>query len=260
MKPFKFLFPLIAIASIFTACGDDENEPPQTTIVVPDGAPSLNMMNENNGKSIVANTDVYLDQNNNFISPNDYLIYCTKNFGMFNPPFSLEQIFSQVTVFPNNVYHLYPKTNIYVSTNGRRAIAVGTKYINVYIDSWIKKGKEIVGAKVHFKECTIESQIKNSDIVRLSFATPGKELTSSLYASEADSEFEILSITSDDSDNLLVELNLNKDILQIKTIGPVTATIQLRKRVSNVYAIHTIHVKPETPGVDDIVIITPPSE
>lgn len=180
-----FYITLLAVLSFsFMSCSDDDDvEDPKGTI-------TLNMHNEDNGKTSLGNSDVYIDKANNFFGR-----YCPmtsfgkKNgLGDISEPM-LQGLTSKIAVVPGNAFQIFHEGNIMEFSSGKQALKVSADYYNAYVVSQIKKGDEVIGATVKFALMDVFADglpEYNSSIGELRFS--GDEITVTLPSS--DFEFE----------------------------------------------------------------------
>lgn len=137
-----FLFSLL----LLSGCGEDPLANPPDMV-------SINLMNEDNGKTLMGQTDIYMTRNNNLASSDYYL--CD-----FGPALDLGHIEEQepsfntltdeVAVKPDEGYIAFLRTDARRFPSGKVAIAIGSSYYRILVDNWIKERKQIVGAVLNF--------------------------------------------------------------------------------------------------------------
>jgi len=247
IKSTKYLLSLFifALMPVITSCGDDNDEPQPDAdaITIPEDAVYLNMMNESNGKSLLGNTDVYLSDSKNFVSPAESFISNPDKDRFLDTFHSVDQIFSQMAVTPDNIYQIFPRENIHRFPSGTNALKSASPYINAYIESWIKKGGKIIGAKVAFIE-SIEFEKIETPSERTIYSSPIPNETA-INNINYDSSHE-LDISAPADKNISIQ-QISRDYIRITTTGPVTADITVYIRHWNkTYSIQTIHITPGT--------------
>ena len=140
-----FLLSLFATVG-FTGCSDDND------IKFPEGTSSLRMMNEDNGQTLLGNSDVYLTRNGNFRS-NQFPIFDmgkTRGISGIDMP-NFENMAPEVAAQPGHGYVLCVADDVMTFPSGRKAIAQNVEVYRFYMDSWIEdKDKNIIGANVQF--------------------------------------------------------------------------------------------------------------
>ena len=131
----------------FTGCSDDDNAD-----LFPEGTSSLRMMNEDNGKTLLGNSDVYITNGGNFKS-NEYPLFDMgekrgiADIGMPN----FANMAPEVAVYPRHGYVICNNGDVRTFPSGEQAIRQDANVYRVYVDSWIKdKDGNNTGANVHF--------------------------------------------------------------------------------------------------------------
>lgn len=128
-----------------TSCNDDDDlKDPDTTI-------TLNMMNEKNGKTIIGESDVYINNSNNFKTSSCYLTDVGETSGIgFNIQPQLNNLTQEAAVIPGHLYQIFHRNVMRNFPSGNRAILIGTGYYKVYVVSPINNGNENTGATVKY--------------------------------------------------------------------------------------------------------------
>lgn len=142
-----FLFStVLAFATSFIACSSDDDTPND-----PVGTVTLNMLNEGNGQTVLGNSDVYIDNGNNFYSPSCLL----SSFGKKNGLGSVSDILliggtNTAAVEPGNAYQVFYSGVVKEFPSGKLALSIGSNYYNIYVVSQMKQENTVIGAKVKF--------------------------------------------------------------------------------------------------------------
>ncbi len=144
----KLLFPILFIfAALVTGCSDDEPNEPTNFI-------TINMMDSNNGRTILGESDVYINSADNFVSPRNCFIADLGRNGSLSSTPDPNQMSREVAVTPGHYYQILPADQI-SEVAGKRAFRVGSQYYNARVESWITdKDNDIIGARVSYLECT----------------------------------------------------------------------------------------------------------
>ena len=141
----------------------------------PEGTSMLRMMNEDNGKTTLGNSDVYLTSSGNFRSGTFPIMDCGATVGIGDimlPDFI--NMAHEVAAVQGHGYVVCNSDNVYTFPSRKKAIAENALMYRVYADSWITDDKgKTVGANVYFllgtpPECG-EMPRMNSAIARLSW-------------------------------------------------------------------------------------------
>lgn len=148
MKSSKLLLlgTVLALTMSFTTCSDEDEIPND-----PVGTITLNMQNESNGQTLLGNSDVYIDDANNFYSPSCLLSSLGKKNGLGSVSgMLLMGGTNTAAVEPGNAYQVFNGSTIKEFPSGKLALSIGSSYYNVYVVSQIKQGDAIIGANVKF--------------------------------------------------------------------------------------------------------------
>lgn len=139
------LFIFIALNFCFISCSDDDDYGD------PVGTVTLNMMNEDNGKTTLADTDIYIDNANNFYTRYNSLASLGKRNGLGDVGLpQLRVLANKAAVEPGNVYQFFRNEDLLEFPSGNTAIAVGATYGNMYVMSNLYREDEIIGANVKY--------------------------------------------------------------------------------------------------------------
>ncbi len=240
------IFALAFIPFLTTSCSDDNDNDLQESqpIRIPENASYLNMMNESHGKSLLGNTDVYLSDDRNFVSPTEAYIGVTSSDDLNCRP-DPAQLFTQMAVTPGKVYQIFPRENIHRFPSGINAVKNKSIYLCACIESWIKNRGANVAFLEKYANEPVPVQIR-SEIYRESQSEPGEISSFDInYPSNSTMDYEIMSITTNDN----ISIKQYSNILEIQTVGPVTADILIyvcfRGQTYDYYYIaQTIHITP----------------
>lgn len=125
------------------ACGKEDNSDPAGTI-------SLNMMDEANGKTLLGNSDVYIDDSYNFYGPSCSISGLGKKNGLKNASPALDGTAPRVAVEQGKAYQIFLSAAIRKFPSGESALNITGDYYNVYAVSQIKQNDVVTGANVKF--------------------------------------------------------------------------------------------------------------
>lgn len=136
----------------FSSCNDDHTiEDPADTI-------TINMLNENNGKTFLGRSNVYINEANNFYSTSNFIADAGNGQGVgAKVPLSLTSLTQEVAVTPGHVYQIFDKNILMDFPSGNRAIQVGASYYQAYVVSTINDKDIITGATVKYTSIVAES-------------------------------------------------------------------------------------------------------
>ena len=146
MKSIFLMAVLTAISLPFTSC-DDDDEPGD-----PQGSTTLNMLNEDNGKTALGNSDVYIDRAYNFYGYSCQIGSVGRKAGLGSIPSSVELsgLNTKVAVEPGCGYQMFRNAAIRQFPSGKNALNITADYYNVYVVSQIKKEEDVTGSVVKF--------------------------------------------------------------------------------------------------------------
>lgn len=119
---------------------------------------TLNMANEDNGKTLLGNTDIYINKANNF-KTDTFLIAPlgkTKGIGSVIYPQAMEGMVHETEVIPNHLYQVFDEDDVMSFPSGEWAVAVDAVYYQMYVESSITEGDKTIGAKVQYIPVTPE--------------------------------------------------------------------------------------------------------
>lgn len=142
-----FLFStVLAFVTSFVACSRDDHTPND-----PVGTVTLNMLNEDNGRTVLGNSDMYIDNANNFYSRSGLLSSLGKKNGLG----SISDILliggtNTVAVEPGKAYQVFNNGAVKQFPSGKLALSIGSNYYNVYVVSQMKQENTVIGANVKF--------------------------------------------------------------------------------------------------------------
>lgn len=134
------------------SCVDDKD------LLNPDDMVTLNVMDEDHGRTPIGLTDLYMTADHNLVSPHDYYI-C--DFGQVldlghieeQKP-SLTTVTNVAAVTPNEGYLVFLRDETLRFPSGLLALSAQTVYYRLWVDDWIKDGKQITGARMNFAQYT----------------------------------------------------------------------------------------------------------
>ncbi len=148
-KKFSFICALFVLSLMFIGCSNDDDnvDEPKETV-------ALNMMNEDNGKTTLANTGTYIDNSNNFNSGNYWYIVNagTSSLGTNDLP-DLQNATHEAAVQPGHLYYLYNSYNLVHFPSGKIVTSINASYYKIKVDSPIMENNINKGAVVKYVSC-----------------------------------------------------------------------------------------------------------
>lgn len=131
-----------------TSCSSDDD----MYYDMPDTVIALNMMNESNGDTKLGDSNVYINNADNFTSSSSSAVIASlgRN-GSYTAAPMLTQLAKEVAVAPGEFYQVFKDSDIKIFASGKRALSVNASYYNMYVSDWIsdESGKH-TGAKVSY--------------------------------------------------------------------------------------------------------------
>lgn len=145
---------------------------------------TLNVANEDNGKTLLGNSDVYINKANNF-KTDTFLIAPlgkTKGVGSVIYPQAMEGMVHETEVIPNHLYQVFDEDDVMGFPSGEWAVAVDAVYYQMYVESLITEGDKTTGAVVQFVPVTPESNgLPYYDYPTGSLTSAGEGMSNYLY-------------------------------------------------------------------------------
>lgn len=144
LKTAMGLFVLLFAFSI-SGCSKDDK------IFEPEGVITLNMLNEENGKTILANTGIFINNANNFKSMLSLIseVGPVSNLGDKISP-RMSNLSKEVAVIPGNAYQIFDPNSLVDFPSGSRAILKNAGYYQVHVKSLIQENNMQKGAVVRY--------------------------------------------------------------------------------------------------------------
>lgn len=128
----------------FVSCDDDEIKDPDDTV-------TLNMLNEENGKTLLGTSDVYINKSNNFKTSSCYIADVGEMSGLgVNVQPQINNLAQEVAVVPGHLYQIYDEKVVRDFPSGTRAILIETGYYKAYVVAPITYESITAGASVKY--------------------------------------------------------------------------------------------------------------
>lgn len=225
----------------FAGCGDDE-----AIDIFPEGTASLRMMNEDNGKTLLGNSDVYITNAGNFTS-DQYPLFDVgekRGIGDIDMP-GFANMAPEVAVQPRHGYVICEANDVRTFPSGKKAIREDASVYRVFVDSWIEdKEGNATGANVYFllgKPDTDEGiPLWHSEIGWQYDITKGNPLELTLPSD--DIEVEILS-EQENYNYLAYSMRGRTLVFRIEKDTGMDAVYQVRIRCQNIYTEVSLSLK-----------------
>lgn len=138
---------IILILFTFIASCNNDNDMPND----PNDAVTLNMLDEENGKTRLGVSDVYIDKANNFHTYSSFIADGGSAYGIgVNITPKLDNLVYEVAVTVGHVYQVFDYRTVYIFPSGVRAIMLGEAYYKFYVVSPITKDNKSVGSVIKY--------------------------------------------------------------------------------------------------------------
>lgn len=144
MKNNIVLFALSLFITLFaTSCSEDESSLASYT--------SLNMLDENHGKTLLGETGVYINGSMNFRSDNWQIVDLGTSVSLPSGQIpNLDNLSNETSVLPNHRYVLCKSENVFSFPSHKNAYEIGCKYYQFVVSSFLEKETCKVGAVVEY--------------------------------------------------------------------------------------------------------------
>lgn len=147
MEKHKFIFISIALllATTWVSCNKNDDD-----LTEPAGAVTINLMNEFNGKTVLGNSDVYIEKGSNFYGPNCMLAALGSQKGLTSKTPLLDGLAPRIAVEPGNGFQVFLQSSVRMFPSGKLALNITGDYYNAYVLKNIEQNDSVVGATVKF--------------------------------------------------------------------------------------------------------------
>lgn len=126
------------------SCSDDAEDISNVT--------TLNMYNVENGKTVMGNSDIYINTSYNFETSNCYLVELgtSKNLGKALAPQIYAGLVQETAVVPGHLYQAFPAGSLVEFPSGEHALSLSGDYYQFFVEDKLTKEQEAIGATVRF--------------------------------------------------------------------------------------------------------------
>lgn len=144
MKNNIVLFALSLFITLFaTSCSEDESSLASYT--------SLNMLDENHGKTLLGEMGVYINGSMNFRSDNWQIVDLGTSVSLPSGQIpNLDNLSNEISVLPNHRYVSCNSENVLTFPSHKNAYEIGCKYYQFVVSSFLEKETSKVGAVVEY--------------------------------------------------------------------------------------------------------------
>ena len=146
----KSLFGILLLSICSTSlvsCSDDDDD----DVKDPSDTVTLNMLNENNGKTLLGTSDVYINKSNNFKTSSDFITDAGSMSGLgaeIAP--QLNNLAQEIAVIPGHLYQIFDGTTVKDFPSGNRAVQVNAGYYKAYVVSPIENNGITTGGIIKY--------------------------------------------------------------------------------------------------------------
>lgn len=136
---------LAAVWLAGTSCSDDDA--PHD----PADAVALNMLDEENGKTLLGESDVYINNANNFHGSQSLIaeVGRSNGVGAASAP-RLENLVREAAVTPGHLYQVFDARTIRDFPSGTRAVLADAGYYRLYVESALTGPNGVTGARIKY--------------------------------------------------------------------------------------------------------------
>lgn len=146
-KMFKAMcvFAILLASSMMTSCNNDDIADD------PAGTVTLNMLDEQNGKTSLGLSDVYINKANNFRASSSLItdIGSAGGLGRIKAPV-LDNLVREAAVMHGHIYQIFDYEAIREFPSGIKAVALGTAYYQAYAVSPIQNEAGSIGSVIKY--------------------------------------------------------------------------------------------------------------
>lgn len=151
----SFVFAFLVAAQV--SCSDDDSQTGD-----PAGTVSVNMMNENNGKTLLGYSDIYIDGAQNFVTGGECEMFVVgKSNGLGGVSVrALDTSAAQAAVRPGYGYVAVKSRAMTTFPSGKKALPIGrtdVNYMKFYVVSELARDDDRIGAAVRYVTVQPES-------------------------------------------------------------------------------------------------------
>lgn len=143
----NLLLRLLFVVMLFSviSCSDDDDSVDLQNIT------TLNMLNEDNGRTRLGNSDIYITDENNFSTSSCLLVELggASGIGKVVPPKVGDGLVRKAAVLPGYLYQAFDEETIKEFPSGTVAVIVGANYYQFYVESAIMKDVSNTGTAVN---------------------------------------------------------------------------------------------------------------
>lgn len=142
----KKILLLAALLPAFLACSDDERASDIDNIT------TLNMRNAESGKTYLGNSDIFINEANNFETNRCLIaeIGPSKGLDKVLPPRMTQGLVQETAVLPGHLYQAFPTAAVRTFPSGKPALSLAGDYYQFHVSSILKEEEKCIGAVVRF--------------------------------------------------------------------------------------------------------------
>lgn len=243
MNTSKLMIALSLLAAVQTGCDKDD-----LADAFPEGTATLYMMNEENGRTTLGNSDVYITAEGNFRSGQFPIFDVGQKRGISQiemPDFV--NMTSEVAVRPGHGYVICNASDVISFPSRELAIAEDAAVYRVWVDSWIRDQEKVTGANVRFLLGRPDEKDRlpawGSELGELYWDTYNA-VSSTLRIAVPSSDPKEVEVVFPDSDDAPVDWTLHRNelVLTINRGYFDSGDYRMRIRCRHIYTQGTLHI------------------
>lgn len=141
---FGILLLFLCTINFISCSGDDDAKDPSGTI-------TLNMLNEENGKTLLGTSDTYINKSNNFKASSNYIadVGNVSGIGVNIEP-QINNLAQEIAVTSGHFYQIFDRATLRDFPSGKRAVQINAGYYKAYVVSPIVNNSIITGSVVKY--------------------------------------------------------------------------------------------------------------
>ncbi|MCM1254893.1 MAG: DUF5036 family protein [Duncaniella sp.] len=157
------------------ACRDEEEVyNPIYPIDAPEGSVKLDLRKYYYGRTLLGWSDVYIDYENKFKTVSGqsviYEVGNDRTTLLMEPKMKRGEHFAMGdSVMPGYFYQIFRKEDF---SRYATAVRIGSKYMNMHVDTWLYENGKIIGAKVTYVECVAKDKYLDTCFQNLTIYSP----------------------------------------------------------------------------------------
>ena len=137
---------LLICTILISACKKTNDE-----AIDPQGTITLNMYDESNGKTMLGNSDVYINNSHNFICSSSVISSHGTKVGLgANVPLDLSNLVNEISVKEGYLYSVFDKNSLVTFPSNENALLCNAAYYKMFVTYIFTEESKPVGAEVKY--------------------------------------------------------------------------------------------------------------